>query len=667
MRALILNSGMGTRMGDLTRNGPKCLLELHDGITILDRQLTLLKKSGITDVVVTTGEYHEEIREACLKHEKIDFTLVNNDLFESTNYIYSIYKARDYLNDDILLLHGDLVFEEYVILRLINSEKSCVVVNTYQSDPDKDFKAVLKNDLVAHISTDSIEGSVPSQPAYKFLKSDMDAWITRIVNYCESDKRTHYAEDALNDILHEIDLTPLDLEHIVCMEVDDVVDLSIARDSLLKISKRKIYLSMSSDVIHDGHVNMIRYGASLGELTVGIMSDEATASYKHYPILSFERKKKIISNFEGVSRIVKQDTLGYGKIISEMKPDIVVHGDNWRHGIQSPVRIEVMSLLEKYGGILIEPPYTQSKDHAILEDRIKDRLSIPEYRRSSLKRMLKLKKCIRVMEAHNGLTGLIVEKTKIARNGEVRQYDGIWVSSLCDSTSKGKPDIELVDMTSRLDTINEIMEVTTKPIILDGDTGGLVEHFIFNVRTLERMGVSAIIIEDKIGLKRNSLFGTEVAQVQDDPDNFAMKIAAGKRSQLSEDFMIIARIESLILDKGVNDALMRAKKYVEAGADGIMIHSRQKTPDEIFKFVTMFRKTNLVTPIVIVPTSYNHIKEDEFEKHGINIIIYANHLIRAAFPAMQHVAESILENQRSLEVDSACLSIKEIISLIPDE
>lgn len=667
MKALILNSGKGTRMGNLTKDGPKCLVKLYDNTTILERQLSILEKYGISDIILTTGQYDKEIREVCSNYSSLKFTFVFNELYDTTNYIYSIYKSKDCLDDDILLLHGDLIFEEYVILRLLNSENSCVAVNSHQTNPNKDFKADVCDGRVSKISVEPRYGSVSSQPAYKLNKTDMGTWLDKISEYCESGNTSSYAEEALNDVLDSIEMMPINLENIVCMEIDNLEDLSMANGMLMKLPGRKVYLSISSDVIHDGHINIIQYAASLGELTVGIMSDEAIATYKHYPILPFEKKRKIISNIKGVSRTIMQEKLSYEEVITKLKPDIVVHGDEWRHGVLSPIRIEVIELLDKYGGLLIEPPYTKGQEHGILENKIKEELSIPENRRASLKKLLKLKKCIRVMEAHNGLTGLIVEKTKVAHNGEIRQFDAMWISSLCDSTAKGKPDIELVDMTSRMDTINEILEVTTKPIILDGDTGGILEHFLFNVKTLERSGVSAIIIEDKIGLKKNSLFGTEVPQMQDDPDNFAMKISAGKKAQLSKDFMIIARIESLILEKGMDDALMRAKKYVTAGADGIMIHSKKKDPAEIFEFIERFRGLDSITPLVVVPTSYNHVKEDEFKERGANIVIYANHLIRAAFPAMQSVAESILKNQRSLEVDEDCLSIKEIITLIPDE
>ena len=414
MKALILNSGTGSRMGDLTKDRPKCLVELENGTTILDRQLYILEKCDISEVIITTGRYDKEIRDTCSNHTGLKFTFVKNELYDSTNYIYSIYKAKEHLNDDIILLHGDLVFEEYVLLRLINFKKSCVATNTFQVDPEKDFKAIVKDNRVLKISVGLTDNFVTSQPAYKLTESDMKAWIDNIVKHCDSGKIGHYAEDALNEILDTVEIIPIDFQNIICTEVDTPDDLSIVNGMLEKIIGRKVYMSMSSDVIHDGHMNMIQYGASLGELTVGIMSDEATATYKHYPILSFEKKKKIISKIKGVARVVKQEKLSYSGVISELKPDIIVHGDDWRHGIQSPIRLEAVELLEQNGGILIEPPYTRDKEHEILENKVKAQLSIPENRRASLKKILKLKKTIRIMEAHNGLTGLIVESTKVS-------------------------------------------------------------------------------------------------------------------------------------------------------------------------------------------------------------------------------------------------------------
>ena len=429
---------------------------------------------------------------------------------------------------------------------------------------------------------------------------------------------------------------------------------------------KKVYLSMSTDIIHNGHIKMINKAAALGELTVAVLTDEAVARYKRYPLVKFEERCEIIKSIRGVSNVVMQDSIDYEENLLKYKPDIVVHGDDWLTGPQAPIREKVIKVLSTYGGELVEFPYTADDTAELLENNARRILSMPEKRRARLRELLALKKTISICEAHNGITGLIVEETKVEKDGEIVQFDGMWVSSLCDSTAKGKPDIELVDNTSRLNTIDEIMEVTTKPIILDGDTGGLTEHFEFFVKTLERMGVSAVIIEDKEGLKKNSLFGTEVEQTQCSIESMCEKIKAGKAALTTHEFMIIARIESLILEQGMEDAISRARAYVNAGADGIMIHSRQKSPDEIFEFCRIFRSEDKETPIVIVPTTFNMVTEQEFAEHGINVIIYANHLIRSAFPAMKQTAETILRNSRCKEVDDVCMSIKDILTLIPE-
>lgn len=428
-----------------------------------------------------------------------------------------------------------------------------------------------------------------------------------------------------------------------------------------------VYLCFSTDIIHGGHINIIKKASELGEVIIGLLTDEAVASYKRFPILSYEERYNIVSNINGVSRVVPQDTLSYVKNLRLLKPDFLVHGDDWREGIQASVRQEAIGVLEEYGGQLVEFPYSNKEEYEKIEAAKREQLSIPDIRRGRLRKLLNMKKTVRIIEAHSGLTGLIAEKTVVYEDGNAYQFDGMWVSSLCDSTAKGKPDIELVDISSRLRTVDDIMEVTTKPIILDGDTGGKTEHFVYNIRTLERLGVSAVIIEDKVGLKKNSLFGTEVEQTQDSIEHFCKKISAGKHALKTKDFMLIARIESLILEKGVEDALKRAVAYVNAGADGIMIHSRKKTPDEIFDFCQQFRERDAYTPLVVVPTSFNSVTEDEFEKHGINIIIYANQLTRSAFPAMKQTAELILKNHRAKEADTLCMPIKEIITLIPEE
>lgn len=430
---------------------------------------------------------------------------------------------------------------------------------------------------------------------------------------------------------------------------------------------KKVFLCMSTDIIHGGHVELIRRAAQLGEVTVGVLTDEVVASYKRFPLLCCEERMKIIAGLQGVSHVIRQDELSYRKIIETLHPDYIVHGDDWKTNLHKPLREECIELLKTYGGELVEFPYARNKAYDQLEANARSQLSIPDIRRGRLKWLIEKKGLVTCMEAHDGLTGLLVEQTVVMQDGANYQFDGMWVSSLCDSTAKGKPDIELVDLTSRMRTIDDIMEVTTKPIIMDGDTGGLIEHFCYTVRTLERTGVSAVIIEDKTGLKKNSLFGTEVEQTQDTIENFCAKIAAGKAAQKTREFMIIARIESLILEHGMEDALQRAFAYVQAGADGIMIHSRRKEPDEVFEFITRFRQQNSTAVLVVVPTSFNSVTEDEFRRRGVNVVIYANHLIRSAYPAMKQTTEMILRNHRAQEADQACcMPIKEILNLIPE-
>lgn len=427
---------------------------------------------------------------------------------------------------------------------------------------------------------------------------------------------------------------------------------------------KTVYLCMSADVIHNGHIKIISRAAELGELTVGVLTDEAVATYKRYPLIPFEERCEIIRSIKGVANIVKQSTLSYNENLQKLKPDYVVHGDNWRTGVQSTVREQVIEALKAYGGELVEFPYTAQADIADFEKDARKILAMPERRRPRLRELLKLKPVLSILEAHNGLTGLIVENTTAEREGHVVQFDGMWVSSLCDSTAKGKPDIELVDITSRVNTIEQIMEVTTKPIILDGDTGGMLEHFPYLVKTLERIGVSAVIIEDKEGFKQNSLFGTSVKQTQASIETFSKKIMAGKAAQTTPDFMIFARIESLVLEQGMEDALARARAFVKAGADGILIHSKSKTPDEVFEFLERFRTEFKEVPIAVVPTTYNTVTEEELGRRGANIVIHANHLIRSAFPAMEKTAKTILENGRSRDVNDLCMSIKDILTLV---
>ena len=669
MKALILNSGIGSRMGVLTSEHPKCMTEISSKETILSRQLRQLSEVGIREAVITTGMFDSVLISYCQSLDlPIHITFVKNPLYKETNYIYSIYCAREYLKDeDILLLHGDLVFENQVIDILIKNSQSCMIVSSTQMLPEKDFKAVIKNAHIAQIGTEFFDDVMAAQPMYMLKKDEWNKWISKITEFCEHGKAKCYAENAFNEISDKCKLYPLDIRNLFCSEVDDSDDLAIVRKRLKDIESKIVYMCFSADMLHSGHMAIIQKASRLGKLMIGVLSDEAVVTYKRFPLLPYDERKALFENINGVYRVVEQRTLSYKENLEKYRPAYVVHGDDWKEGFQKPVRDEVISLLASYGGILVEYPYSGEQRYQELENRARSDLSLPDIRRGRLKKTIALKGTISAIEAHSGITGLIAEKTVVYQNGQSRQFDAMWISSLCDSTAKGKPDIELVDMTSRFRTIDDIMEVTTKPIIFDGDTGGMTEHFVYTVKTLERMGVSMVIIEDKTGLKKNSLFGTDEIQTQDSIENFSAKIAAGKRAQKTQDFMICARIESLILERGMEDALKRAFAFVKAGADAIMIHSRKKEPDEIFEFVAKFRGKDKSTLLIVVPTSFNSVTEEEFKERGVNIVIYANQLTRTGFPAMQNAAKIILENHRAKECDDLCMSIKDIITLIPVE
>jgi phosphoenolpyruvate phosphomutase len=430
---------------------------------------------------------------------------------------------------------------------------------------------------------------------------------------------------------------------------------------------KKVYVAMSADLIHPGHLNIINEARKLGDVTLGLLTDSAIASYKRLPSLTYEQRKVIMENIKGVSQVIPQHTLDYIENLRKLKPDYVVHGDDWRTGAQKETRRKVIEALTEWGGELVEIPYTHGISSTQLNTTLREIGVTPEIRIRRFRRLLDSKPLVRILEAHNGLTGIIVENIKVVKDDLVKEFDGVWISSLTDSISKGKPDTGFVDFTSRMNTVNHILEVTTKPVILDGDNGGPVEHFVFMVKTLERLGVSAVIIEDKTGLKRNSLFGTEVEQIQESVENFSKKITAGKRSQVTNDFMIIARIESLILGKGVDDAINRAKSYIESGADAIMIHSKEKDPKQLFEFCEIYSRFENKVPLVAVPTTYSHITEKELIDKGVNVVIYANHLLRSAYPSMIKTAESILLNERAYESEQFCMPIRDILNLIPEK
>ena len=669
VKALILNSGLGHRMGVLTSEHPKCMTEISARETILSRQLKLIADAGIREVVMTTGYFDAVLVQYCNALElPLHIQFVNNPLYAETNYIYSIYCARELLrDDDILLMHGDLVFEFSVLEDLLRCPGSCMKVSSTLPLPEKDFKAVVRDGMVEKVGVEFFTDAMEAQALYKLNREDWQLWLDRIIAFCENDQRNCYAEKALNELKGACRIAALDVRDRLCSEIDTPEDLAVVSARLKEIENRTVYLCFSTDMLHSGHIALIRKAERLGRVIIGVLSDEAVASYKRFPAMPFSERRALFENISGVYQVVEQKQLSYRENLLKYHPDYVVHGDDWQHGFQKPIRDEVCEVLATYGGRLVEYPYAKDDKYQAIEARTRADLSMPDVRRGRLRRMLQAKGLITAMEAHDGLTGLVVENTVVYQEGGARQYDAMWISSLCDSTAKGKPDIELVDMTSRFRTIEDITEVTTKPIIFDGDTGGKTEHFVYTVRSLERLGVSMVIIEDKTGLKKNSLFGTEVAQTQDSIENFSEKIRAGKRAQRTREFMICARIESLILERGMEDALARAFAFVEAGADAIMIHSRKKDPAEIEEFLEKFRAKDAVTPIVLVPTSFNSVKEEEWKERGANIIIYANQLMRATVPAIQQAARMILENHRAEECDRMLMPFKEIIRLIPTE
>lgn len=668
MKALILNSGIGSRMGVLTSEHPKCMTEINSHETILSRQFRLLSEAGIEEVIITTGYYDKVLVHYCQSLDyPIHFTFVKNPLFHKTNYIYSIYCAREYLDDDIILMHGDLVFENETFDQLMAHSTSCMAVSSTLPLPEKDFKAQVKNGMIMKVGVDIFNEAMAAQPLYKLLADDWKIWLDKIIEFCENNNRNVYAENALNELNGMANIQALDVKNLLCAEVDNPEDLAVVTTKMYEVENRTVYMCFSTDIIHGGHIAIIRKAKRLGKLIIGVLSDETVASYKRFPLVPAAERRKLFENIAGVYRVVEQKKLSYKDNLEKYKPDIVVHGDDWNTGFQSSVRAEVVSVLASYGGKLVEFPYSNDPEYKAMDNRARAELSLPDVRRARLRKILDMKGFVTAMEAHSGITGLIVEKTMVHQDGGSKQFDAMWISSLCDSTAKGKPDIELVDMTSRFRTIDDIMEVTTKPIIFDGDTGGLTEHFAYTVRSLERMGVSMVIIEDKTGLKKNSLFGTEVEQTQASIEEFSDKIRAGKKAQKTQDFMICARIESLILERGMDDALERAFAFTEAGADAIMIHSRKQEPCEIREFIQKFRQKDDATPIVLVPTSFNEIYEEEWKELGANIVIYANQLTRTGFPAMKDAAETILRTHRAKECDEKCMSIKDIITLIPEE
>jgi len=430
---------------------------------------------------------------------------------------------------------------------------------------------------------------------------------------------------------------------------------------------KKVYVGLSADILHEGHINILKTASQYGNVIVGLLTDEAIAAYKNIPYLDFKKRKVVIENIRYVHKVIPQYTLDYVENLNLIKPNYVVHGDDWNSGVQKKTRDRVIKTLKKWSGKLIEPKYTKNISSTAIKNKISDILSSPDNRVSRLKRLINSKNIVRILESHNSLTGLIIENIKIKKNNNSYEFDGMWSSSLTDSATKGKPDNSSVDFSTRLSSLNDIMEVTTKLLVFDADNGGQLEHLSFLVRSLERCGASAMIMEDKVGLKKNSLFKNQTGTKQDKPELFAKKIKQICKSRKNKDFMVIARIESFIVGKGLKDALRRAEIYSKAGADAILIHSKEKTPTEIFSFAKEFKKSKNFIPLVSVPSTYSKVYEKDLIRNGFKLVIYANQLLRAAYPAMQFAAKKILENSRAFEIEKKIIPIKEIINLIKND
>ncbi len=423
-------------------------------------------------------------------------------------------------------------------------------------------------------------------------------------------------------------------------------------------NQKIVYVGLAADILHEGHINILEQANKLGKVIVGLLTDEAIASYKKIPHLNYKQREIVLKNIKYVFKLIPQKTLDYRPNLLKLKPHYVVHGDDWRKGIQKKTRSQVISTLKKWKGKLIEPEYTKDISSTIIKKKILDIGTTPDIRKSKLSRLLEAKKIVRILESHSPLTGLIIENLKLIEKNNFQEFDGMWSSSLTDSALRGKPDNQSVDYSTRMSGLNEILDVTTKPIIFDADNGGRLEHIAFMVKTLERMGVSAVIIEDKIGLKKNSLFADQKGAKQDTIKNFCKKIKKARNTKISDDFLIIARIESFILGKNLSDAMKRAEMYSKSGADAILIHSKEKTPKQIISFAKKFTKSKFYKPIVAVPSSYSKTYEKTLSKYGIKIIIYANHMMRASYPAMVNLANSILKNKRSYDFEKKLYLLK---------
>lgn len=685
--AIILAGGKSRRLGELTNTIPKSFLQINNK-KLIEYHLDMLSQRGITTVTIVIG-YLQELFMSTLgtSYQNLSINYVVCEDFETTNHGWGLYLTKDRcreMNKPVLIIHADNFYDPGLLDHLLSSEYENVIIADAGYEPRTNDELVIfgeKNrvDNLAFTRENKGLGVGEFIGVHKWSLPFTLQFFDYLERYFPQKGKTHGYDRILGDFIMEsrAELHYIHSQGRPWININHPEDYETAKEKLYhKIYKKIesgnaeknkiIYLGVSVDFIHHGHLNLINEARKLGDtIVIGLLTDKAIASYKGLPHLTFEQRKIIAENIKGVTMVIPQETLDYTTNLRKIKPDIVVHGDDWRTGIQQGIREKVITTLQEWGGELVEIPLTPGISSHLLRKYAVEIGSTPEVRMKKLKRLIQAKPIVRVLEAHNGLSALIVENSKVLKEEKQEEFDGIWISSLTDSSAKGKPDTELVDFTSRLDTIHHILDATTKPLIVDGDTGGPLEHFMFMVRTLERLGISAVIIEDKVGLKRNSLLGPEVAQEQDSIKNFTAKISAGKKAQATDDFMIIARIESLILKAGIDDALIRANAYIQAGADGIMIHSKEKNPTEVFEFCHRYSSFQQKVPLVVVPSTYSQVTEAELQQGGAQMVIYANHLLRSAYPAMIKTAEMILTHQRALEVEPTCLPIAEIITLIP--
>ncbi|MCR4908728.1 MAG: isocitrate lyase/phosphoenolpyruvate mutase family protein [Lachnospiraceae bacterium] len=641
MKALILNSGLGTRMGRFTSEHPKCMTEISNHETILSRQLHMLSEAGIRDIVITTGPFEDILINYVNEMElPLSVRFVNNPVYRETNYIYSIYLAKDFLDDDIILMHGDLVFENEVLDRLLSSEKSRMVISSTLPLPQKDFKAVIPEDTITKVGINFFEDAFAAQPLYLLRRPEIQEWLSEIIRFCESGTRKCYAEEAFNEISSRCPVYPLDVENLLCGEIDNPEDLSVISERLKTLEHRSVYMCFSTDILHGGHFSILKRAARLGRLTVGVLSDEAVATYKRFPLLPCADRMAMFENLSCVYRVVEQKTLSYRENIEKYRPDIVVHGDDWRSGVQHPVRSELLELLSAYGGKLIEYPYSEADRYKELEKRGLQELSLPDLRRSRLKRLLEMKNFVSVMEAHDGLSALLVENTVVCeeQHGGTRQFDAILLNPFCDSLKKGRPDAGSTDPSARFSTIDEIAEVTTKPIVFDCGCISRMGHFIHTVHTLERMGVSMLIVDD--GMERK-------APDRDTEKYLSGEIRAGKDAQKTRDFMICVRTTP-----------DRALSYAASGADAVLLQADEPDAEALSEFIRQFRLKNKHTCIAAV--AQEHCTEETFRSCGVQLLFYENPLILSGLSAMRIELEQILKNgrmnNRSFEEASSWLS-----------